>query len=242
MAFATMDRLAVSPNPLRLATLLGVTALTASCEPNVLIGAKLLRDDEGVGGQVGASGSPSVGGTVSGSAGSGAETTGGDMTDGGDAGAPGAGLGGGGAGGAPSTPEWCATASWLNEQRLFESTTDTDNVLPAGSYVVKYVSGAQIHDVNIGYEVTAHYTGKNMIEAGHHIYSGESPEKGSTSSWLSATGLVPGGTIADVEEKNKGHTWALEHPQAGELFVILYDDVYEDNSGPGTRYCIAPAP
>jgi hypothetical protein len=229
----------VSLNLWRLSILLAVTTLTAACEPNVLIGAKLLS--EGEGGQVGASGSPSVGGSASGMAGSGAETNGGDSSEGGEAGAA-AGMGGAaGAGGAPPS-EWCATASWLNEQRQFESATPSDNVVPAGSYVITYVSGAQIHDRNIGYEVTGHYTGSNMVEAGHHVYSGESPEKGTTSLWLSATGLVSGGTIADVEMKNKGHTWALEHPEAGELFIVLYDDLYEDNEGPGTRYCVTPAP
>ena len=232
----------MSLNLLRRSILVAVTVLTASCEPNVLIGTKLLRDDDGQGGQVATAGTPSTGGSSSGTAGGGADTGGADPTDGGEAGAAVGGMGGaGGAGGATSS-EWCATSSWLNEPRRFESTSGGDNVIPAGSYLVKYVSGAQIHDVNIGYEVTGHYTGMNMLEAGIHIYSGESPEAGATSLWLDATGLVTGGTIANIEEKNKGHTWPLTHVESAELWVVLYDDIYGDNEGPGVHYCIVPAP
>jgi hypothetical protein len=180
---------------------------------------------------------------VSGSGGGGADTGGAEATEGGEGGAPAAGMAGAAGGaGMPVVGEWCATASWLNEPRRFESTTDGDNVIPAGGYLVRYISGAQIHDPNIGYEVTGHYTGMNMLDAGIHIYSGESPETGATSLWLDATGLVTGGTIANIEEKNKGHTWPLTHVEPAELWVVLYDDVYGDNKGPGVHYCITPAP
>jgi len=113
--------------------------------------------------------------------------------------------------------------------------------MPAGSYIITYVSGAQIHDVDTGYEVTGHYFGKNMIQAGHHLFTGDSPETGATSLWLDGTGLTSGGSIADVELANHGHTWPLQHT-GGELRITLYDDDYHDNSGPGSRLCIAAAP
>jgi hypothetical protein len=158
-------------------------------------------------------------------------------------GAPAAGDGGTpSAGGAAPADEWCATSPWLNTPVQF--TGDHGNVIPPGSYLITYVSGAQIHEVAFGYEVTAHYYGKNALEAGHHIFSGSSPETGATSLWLDEKGIVivgPSGTIAQVEAANRGHTWPLTHA-GGELFVTLYDDDYRDNSGPGSRFCIAAAP
>ena len=75
-----------------------------------------------------------------------------------------------GAGGAAaSDPEWCATAPWLNNPVRFSS--EDGDALPPGDYVITYVSGAQIHDLDIGYEVTRHYYIKTTIEAGHHVFS-----------------------------------------------------------------------
>lgn len=71
-------------------------------------------------------------------------------------------------------------------------------------------------------------------------FSGESPETGATSLWLDQEGIVGfGGTIAEIEATNRGHTWPLEHA-GGELYITLYDD-YRDNVGPGSRFCIAAA-
>lgn len=136
--------------------------------------------------------------------------------------------------------EWCATAPWVNAPVRF--TSNDGDVLAEGSYVITYVSGAQIHDPEIGYEVTRHYYIKTTLEAGHHFFSGESPETGATSLWLDQEGVVGfGGTIAEVEAANRGHTWPLEHA-GGELYVTLYDDDYRDNLGPGSRFCISAAP
>ena len=102
-------------------------------------------------------------------------------------------------------------------------------------------TGALIHDPDIGYEVTDWYYGKNMLHAGHHVFSGDSPETGATSLWLDENGIVgSGGSIAEVEAANRGHTWPLQHA-GGELFVTLYDDDYGDNVGPGSRFCITAA-
>lgn len=146
-------------------------------------------------------------------------------------------LAGGGASGAPaSEPAWCATAPWVNAPVRF--TAEEGDVIPPGSYVITYLSGAQIHDLDIGYEVTRHYYIKTTIEAGHHVFSGDSPETGATSLWLDQEGIVGfGGTIAEVEAANRGHTWPLEHA-GGELYITLYDDDYRDNSGPGSHFCI----
>lgn len=136
---------------------------------------------------------------------------------------------------------WCATAPWRgNDPVLFSGEHGSD--IAAGNYLVTYVSGAQIHDNRIGYEVTDYYFGDGGLHAGHHIFSGDSPETGATSLWLDEEGIVAsGGTIAEVEAGNRGHSWPLEHA-GGELFVTLYDDVFNDNSGPGTRFCIAAVP
>lgn len=150
----------------------------------------------------------------------------------------GAAAGQAGAGGTPE-PAWCAIAPWLNNPVRFDS--QDGDAIPAGSYRITYLSGAQIHDPEIGYEVTRHYYIKTTLEAGHHFFSGESPETGATSLWLDQEGIVGfGGTIAEVEAANRGHTWPLEHA-GGELYVTLYDDDYRDNSGPGSRFCITAA-
>jgi hypothetical protein len=214
--------------------ILGGVAAMGACDPNVVIGAKWTVQDGPPSVQGGSAGAPSAGGGGSSVGGTEVATAG---TAGvGDGGAP---EPSGGAGGAPPAPqEWCATAPWLNKPVQF--TSETGNVLPAGTYVISYVSGAQIHDPTIGYEVTGHYPGKNAIEAGHHLFSGETPETSATSLWLDSTGLVAGGTIADVEQANRNHTWPLEH-NGGELRITLYDDDYHDNSGPGSRFCITAA-
>jgi hypothetical protein len=216
-------------------TLSGLFAV-AACDPNVVIGAKWSLADGASGGQVGAAGSVSGGRVGAGAAGSGGtELLAGSSGDGGEGGMP--------AGGSPSADEWCATAPWVNEPVKFVG--DKGHVILAGSYLLVYVSGAQIHDVDLGYEVTRHYySPKNGIEAGHHLFSGESPETGATSVWLDEVGLVgtgPGGTIAQVERANRGHPWPFEHA-GGELEITLYDDDYHDNSGPGSRFCIRPKP
>ncbi len=214
----------VSANPQRFLILSGLLAV-AACDPNVVIGARWGLTEGDAGGQVGAAGSVSGGGLGAGGA-SGAEGLAGE----------------GGAGGAPSVEQWCATAPWVNEPVKFAG--DSGNIIPAGSYLLVYESGAQIHDVDIGYEVTRHYYPKNGMEAGHHLFSGESPETGATSLWLDEVGLVatsPGATIAQVERANRGHTWPFEHA-GGELEITLYDDDYHDNSGPGSRFCIVAKP
>ena len=217
----------------------GTAALMAACDPNVVIGAKLSL------GQAGLGGDPSSGGTVSAGGGGIGAVAGTGGTEIVIAGGPAAGDGGApsaGAGGAPPVvEEWCATAPWLNTPVQF--TGDSGNILAAGSYVISYVSGAQIHDLDLGYEVTGHYFTKTVPEAGHHIFSGESPETGATSLWLDDVGLVgfgASGTVTEVEEANRGHTWPLEHA-GGELYVTLYDDDFRDNSGPGSRFCVAAA-
>lgn len=132
--------------------------------------------------------------------------------------------------------EWCATAPIRNSPVSFEAEHGGVVIAP-GSYEVVYVSGAQIHDPDLGYEVTDDYYGKESLQAGHHLFSGESPESGATHLWLRDEGLVFGGAIQDVEDANRGHSWPLEH-RGGELYVTLYDDFYDDNSGPGVRFCI----
>lgn len=228
----------VLPNLERFLLFSALTVVPSACDPNVVIGAKWNLTEGAAGGQVGAAGSVSGGGV--GSGGSAAEPVAGTSGDdeGGTSGI-GPDTGSAGAGGAPSMDEWCATAPWVNAPEKFIG--DPGSVIPAGSYLLVYVSGAQIHDVDIGYEVTRHYTGKNGIEAGHHLFSGESPETGATSVWLDEVGIVgAGGTIAEVERANRGHTWPFEHA-GGELEITLYDDDYHDNSGPGSRFCIVPA-
>jgi hypothetical protein len=217
-------------------------ALLAACDPNVLIGAKWAAEEGGLGGQAG------IAGTLSGSGGGGAVATGGGGASAGSeiggggvmagaAGAPSAGAGGE----APVAEEWCATAPVLNEPVTF--TRESGDVIPQGTYLITYVSGAQIHDPDIGYEVTDFYTGKNGLAAGHHVFSGDSPETGTTSLRLDEEGIVgSGGTIAEVEDANRHHTWPLTHNVDAELRITLYDDDYHDNVGPGSRFCIKAAP
>jgi hypothetical protein len=140
----------------------------------------------------------------------------------------------------PEQPQqWCATAPVVNEPVMFDG--ESGSVIPADSYLITYVSGAQIHDLDIGYEVTDWYYGKNMLEAGHHVFSGVAPGQGSTDVWLDEEGIVgSGGSIAEVEAANRGHTWSFEHA-GGELRITLFDDDYHDNSGPGSRFCITKA-
>jgi hypothetical protein len=132
--------------------------------------------------------------------------------------------------------EWCADAPWENEPVEFQNERG-GVVIPPGDYQLVYVSGAQIHDPSVGYEVTDNYYGKQGLEAGHHVFSGATPKTSATSVWLADSGLVFGGTIRDVEEENAGHTWPLSH-EGGELYVTLFDDYYDDNSGPGVRLCL----
>jgi hypothetical protein len=219
----------------------GVAALAAACDPNVVIGARLSLTESGSGGQVSSAGTESssgAGGTESsgGAGGTGANASGG--TESPQAGAAGD-ASSAGAGGAPSVEEWCATSPWDGTSAKFDA--DSGNIIPAGRYVITYVSGAQLHDPDIGYEVTRHYFTAAGLQAGHHLFSGENPETGATSLWLDEVGITgAGGTIAQVEAANRGHTWPLKHA-GGELQVVLYDDDYHDNKGPGTRFCVTPA-
>jgi hypothetical protein len=204
----------------------------------VVIGARKHLIEGGLGGQVASGGTATAGAFGAGTGGHGgtAAAAGSDAV----AGAAGDGDAAGAGGAPPLRVEWCATAPWLNNPVKF--TSDEGNIIPAGKYIITYVSGAQIHDVSIGYEVTNHYYVKQTIEAGHHFFSGESPETGATSLWLDQVGIVgAGGTLAQVEAANRGHTWPLTHA-GGELYVTLYDDDYHDNVGPGSRFCISAAP
>jgi hypothetical protein len=136
---------------------------------------------------------------------------------------------------------YCAVAPWTNSPTAF-ATTDGRGTIPAGTYTLRYVSGAQIHDASEGYEVTTHYVAANNIEAGHHLFNGASPETSSTSVWLDGTGLVGSlPTVADVEQQNAGHTWTFQHA-GGPLLVTFYDDYYGDNQGPGTLLCLDVSP
>lgn len=228
--------LVVSSKALR-GVVLGGLAAAAACDPNVLIGERW-HVAAGAAGQTSVAGATAVGG---GGSSAGTDAAVGGTAEAGDAAMAGALAGGeAGAAGAPAVepPKWCATAPWKNTPVTFTS-DDVGNVIPAGNYTIMYMGGAQIHDASIGYEVTGHYTRNNVL-AGHHIFSGTSPETGTTHLWLDDTGLVTGGTIAHIEATNFEHTWALEH-HGGELAITLYDDVYDDNQGPGSKFCISPA-
>ena len=50
-----------------------------------------------------------------------------------------------------------------------------------------------------------------------------------------------GSTFAEIEALNYGHIWPYEHA-GGELHVVLFDNDYRDNKGPGTHFCVVPAP
>ena len=99
--------------------------------------------------------------------------------------------------------EWCATAPIQNSPALFANERG-GVVIPPGRYDVVYDSGAQIHDPDVGYEVTDHYYGKESLRAGHHLFSGESPESSATQLWLTDEGLVFGGSIQEVEHAKIG--------------------------------------
>ncbi len=216
----------------------GAVALATACDPNVVIGARWNLDAGGTVAQVTTGGSNSEGGSgsggfgdVGGSAASGGAQSAGASGDGGVSSAA-------GAGGAADVPSWCATSPVDGKSATFASDDGTD--IPAGSYSITYVSGAQIHDADIGYEVTGHYYLEGL-EAGHHVYSGDSPKPG-TSIWLDAAGILGTGlTIAEIEALNYGHAWPYEHA-GGELRVVLFDNDYRDNQGPGTRFCVVSAP
>lgn len=226
----------VSSRSLAVLTFGGVLAATA-CDPNVMIGARWNRLTAGAGGEV------SAAGTTPGGSGGGAGTavTSGGTSDVGDGGAlalPGGAAGEAGAGGAPAVEQWCVTAPWLNKPVVFKG--EAGNVIPAGKYLIRYMGGAQRHDGNIGFEVTGQYY-LNGANNGHHIFSGSSPETGATHLWLDDVGLITGDSVDDVEQANHGHTWPLDHA-GGELSITLYDDIYTDNVGPGTKLCIEHAP
>lgn len=217
----------------------GVAALTAACDPNVVIGAKWRVPGGEGGGQAG------VGGVVTGGVGGGGgdgDSGGSEVGPGGAGGADEAGAGGAmaGAGGEPPLEKWCATAPWLNNPVDFANENGNPNEIPAGSYVITYLSGAQLHDVDIGYEVTARYY-QGTLEAGHHIYNGDSLETATTKLWLTSDTLTPAATVEAVEAANFGHTWPLTHT-GGVLHITLIDNVYSDNKGPGSRFCISAAP
>jgi hypothetical protein len=212
---------AVSRQPERFLISCAVALLGAACDANVVIGAKWSLSEAGAGSQMGGGGALNSAGAP----------------DGVLAGAAGDDSGFGGA--SARDREWCAVAPWLDAPVVFSG--EDGSVIPAGSYWLTYVSGAQIHDVDIGYEVTGHYYGKNALEAGHHLFSGDRPETSVTHVWLADAGLATGATLAAVEQANRGHHWPLELP-AGELRITLYDDDYHDNSGPGSKLCIVPAP
>jgi hypothetical protein len=146
----------------------------------------------------------------------------------------------------PPTPQpprstagaYCVTAPWTNVRAQFVGPGGATNT-PAGTYTLRYVGGAQIHDaVQDGYEVTAHYP-IDGIEAGHHLFNGDNPSTSTTRVWLDSNGTFGGvgWSVADVERANAGHTWSIEHA-GGPLFITYVDNDYSDNQGPGTRFCV----
>jgi len=214
----------------------GLAVLAAACDPNVVIGARWSLAEAGSGAQL-AAGSANESG--SGGANGGVGNAGGSSagTEAQPAGAAGDG-GMSGAGGAPSVETWCATSPWDGKAATFSNESGT--TIASGSYVITYVSGAQIHDVDLGYEVTGHYYADGL-EAGHHVYSGDTIMPGS-SLWLDEVGIVgTGGTIPEIEALNTGHPWPYEHG-GGDLHIVLIDDDYRDNKGPGSRFCVAAVP
>lgn len=217
----------------------GVVVLAAACDPNVVIGARWNLAEAGAGAQAATAGTTSdsgSGGANGGFASAGGSATGGEAEPAGAAGD--GGMSSAGAGGEPGVAGWCATSPVDGKSATFAN--DAGSVIPAGNYAITYVSGAQIHDADIGYEVTGHYYVEGL-EAGHHVYSGDSPKPG-TSIWLDEVGIGgAGGTIAELEALNYGHVWPYEHA-GGALHVVLFDNDYRDNKGPGTRFCVVPAP
>ena len=191
------------------------------------------------------------GGVASGAGGSGnlarTDGDGGRASEGGNAGAGGsagtgdsgsAGSSSGGAGSGLSTGpgDFCVVAPWTNAPAQFTSESGTTN-LPAGTYTLRYLGGAQIHDATEGYEVSSHYD-IGGIQAGHHIYNGSDPSSSSTSIWLdpsNTVGSLP--SVAAAEQANAGSTWTIQ-VTAGPLFITYYDNDYSDNQGPGSQFCI----
>lgn len=216
----------------------GAAALAAACDPDVVIGARWNLAEAGAGAQVATAGTTSDsrgGGAKGGSASAGGSSAGSEAVAAGVAGD--GGVSSAGAGGEPGVAGWCATSPVDGKSATF--TSDDGTVIPAGAYAITYISGAQIHDVDIGYEVTRHYY-LDGLEAGHHVYSGDSPKPG-TSIWLDEVGIGgAGSSIAEIEALNYGHIWPYEHA-GGELHVVLIDNDYRDNKG-GTRFCVVPAP
>ncbi len=152
--------------------------------------------------------------------------------------------------------DFCVVAPWTDDPQPFVSSDGSTNI-PAGTYSVRYVGGAQSHDAMDQYaggcgeqpgdfptcfEVTAHYDAFG-IEAGHHIYNGANPYSAdsTTSFWIDGitVGNLP--TVAAVEQANVGHTWTLAHA-GGPLFITYYDNDYGGNVGPGTQFCIDASP
>lgn len=222
----------------------GALALWA-CQPNVVIGAKLAVEGEPAG--EGGSGGVASGGSAGAVASAGSNVGGGvggsepvvaGASGSGDAGAPSAGAGGA----PPEVESWCATSEWASKAAV-TFVNDDGNVIPAGNYVLTYVSGAQLHDPDLGFEVTGHYY-YGTIEAGHHLFSGDAlGEVGATKLWLEDAGTVklgPTGTVAAVEEANKGYPWPFSHV-GGELHITFLDNDYSDNKGPGSRFCVSAA-
>ena len=203
----------------------------------MVIGARWSLAEAGAGAQPTVAGSSNEGGSGGANVGSGGTGGSSGGSEGQAAGAAGNGGASAGAGGEPGVAGWCATSPVDGTSATF--TSDDGSVIPAGNYSITYISGAQIHDADIGYEVTRHYY-LDGLEAGHHVYSGDSPEPG-TSIWLTEVGLGgAGGTIAEIEALNYGHIWPYEHA-GGELRVVLFDNDYRDNKGPGTHFCVLPA-
>ena len=218
-----------------------LAALAQACDPNVVIGARSNLAEAGAGAQVAVAGSTSEsdsGGGKVGSGGVGGSSAGSEVQAAGAAGDRDASAGAAGAGGEAGVAGWCATSPVDGKSATFSS--DDGTVIPPGNYSITYISGAQIHDADIGYEVTRHYY-LDGLEAGHHVYSGDSPKPG-TSIWLDEVGLAgTGSTIAEIEALNSGHVWPYEHA-GGELHVVLFDNDYRDNRGPGTHFCVTAAP
>jgi len=57
------------------------------------------------------------------------------------------------------------------------------------SYVIRYESGAQLHQPVIRLRITAHYVVPKWLAKLGTIYSGESVDTGATSLWLDDQGL-----------------------------------------------------
>jgi hypothetical protein len=182
------------------------------------------------------------------------------VNDGGDGGATANGGGdagttanGGADAGASAVDEFCVTAPWTDSPAQFVAASGA-TILPAGTYTLRYMGGAQSHDDEdewaggcgeapgaspTCYEVTAHYA-IDGLEAGHHIYNGTDPVSSTTSVWLDADGLVGNlPSVAAVEQANAGHTWPLT-TTGGPLFITYYDNDYGGNVGPGSRFCLDP--